>query len=223
MALIGSAAIVMWNDTQDPTATAHWHSKQHLEERLSCPGFLRGRRMICVEPERTEHFMIYELESLGVAESQPYLDRLNNPTEWSTAVMKTVISHSRTSCNLRRTEGLGVAPLALVGRFNPEVEDPEFEVALDRFLTHAMEQPGVTGISWIERAGAAPSVMTREQKLRGKRDGTVQAAFLVEGYDAECLGQLARMDVVDADAPDDLSLKLFQLDHIVTAQDVPQA
>lgn len=222
MALIGSAAIVMWNYTQDPVATAQWHSGEHLEERLGCPGFLRGRRMICPEAEHTEHFMLYELENLEVSESEPYLERLNNPSEWSVRMMKTVIEHSRTTCTLRRSEGLGVAPLAVIGRFTPSEHAPEFDTALDRFLTEAMGQPGVTGVSWLEKAGSAGSAMTREQALRGKRDGTVHTAFMVEGYDRECLQKLAETDAFDAFTQDDFSLKLFQLDHIVTSQDVHQ-
>jgi len=220
MALIGSAAIVMWNDTQDPAATAIWHSRQHLAERLSCPGFLRGRRMICPEQDRCEHFMLYELATLEIADSQPYLDRLNNPTEWSQSIMKTVIEHSRTTCNLRRREGLGVTPMAVIGRVMPSAEASKVDVVIDRFLTDALEHPGVTGISWIEKVGSVPSGMTQEQALRGKRDGTVQSAFLVEGYDRDCLRRLAQTDAFGAFSQDDVGLKLFQLDHVVTAQDV---
>ena len=223
MALIGSAAIVMWNYTQDPAATAQWHSYEHLAERLACPGFLRGRRMIRPEADRTEHFMLYELETLDVAESQPYLDRLNNPTEWSVRMMKTVIEHSRTTCKVRRSAGLGVAPYAVIGRFTPTTERPDFDAVLDQFLTDAIEHPGVTGTSWLEKAGSVATGMTKEQALRGKRDGTVQTAFMIEGYDRECLETLAQNDAFDAFAKADFSLKLFQLDHVVTSQDVHAA
>lgn len=223
MALIGSAAIAMWNYTQDPTETAHWHSREHLAERLSCPGFLRGRRMICVEGDRTEHFMLYELETLDVAESQPYLDKLNSPSEWSTRIMQRVIEHSRTTCILRRVHGIGVAPFALIGRFMLSTHTLEIDSMIDEFLSNAVELPSITGVSWLEKADSVTSSMTQEQVLRGKRDGTVPTTFLVEGYGEECLRDLAKTSIFNTIEPTDFSLKQFRLDHLVTSQDLHTA
>lgn len=71
--------------------SAAWHSflrddplfsllgREHLQERLSIPGFLRARR--CVrELGSPSYFMIYELSNTSVLTSPDYLERLNNPT-----------------------------------------------------------------------------------------------------------------------------------------------
>ena len=42
----GRAVLAIWVDI-DPADDAffeHWHSREHLEERVSCPGWLRGSR-----------------------------------------------------------------------------------------------------------------------------------------------------------------------------------
>lgn len=59
-----------------------WHSEEHLPERLSLPGFLRGRRYRSPTAAPT-YLVLYELETLGVMESAAYVERLNNPTPWT--------------------------------------------------------------------------------------------------------------------------------------------
>ena len=49
--MIGTAALAIWFDVdatgQDDVET--WYEHQHLPERLSVPGFLRGRRYAVVD------------------------------------------------------------------------------------------------------------------------------------------------------------------------------
>jgi hypothetical protein len=46
MALMGHGAVAIWNDVA-PEGLAEfyeWHHREHMPERVSIPGFLRGRR-----------------------------------------------------------------------------------------------------------------------------------------------------------------------------------
>jgi hypothetical protein len=44
MALRGEAAVVIWGELSgDAAAVGSWYAREHLPERLSIPGFLRGR------------------------------------------------------------------------------------------------------------------------------------------------------------------------------------
>src|SRR5262249_29418836 len=83
-AMIGDAALAIWFDVdaagkEDVEA---WYPHQHLPERLSVPGFLRGRRYTAVAGGPA-FFTLYETRDANVLGSAAYLERLNNPTDWT--------------------------------------------------------------------------------------------------------------------------------------------
>ena len=69
-----------------------WHNCEHMAERVSIPGFHVGRRYRALGDER-DFFMVYETDTAEVMESEPYLNRQNNPTPWT----RESISHFRKS------------------------------------------------------------------------------------------------------------------------------
>ena len=82
--MIGAAALAIWFDVdatgQDDVEA--WYEHQHLPERLSVPGFLRGR-CYAVVGDGPGFFTLYETRDGGVLSSPAYLERLNNPTDWT--------------------------------------------------------------------------------------------------------------------------------------------
>src|SRR5688572_20922735 len=86
--MIGHAALAVWFDV-DPAGwddLEAWYPRQHLPERLSVPGFRRGRRYAALEAG-SAFFTMYETEDVGVLSSAAYLERLNNPTDWTRRVL----------------------------------------------------------------------------------------------------------------------------------------
>ena len=78
-----------------------WFQHEHLEERLSVPGFLLGRRHEAVSGE-PRYFNFYLTRSVEVLKSAPYLARLDNPTPMTRTIMSAVFKDMiRTVC--RRT------------------------------------------------------------------------------------------------------------------------
>ncbi|MGF1623222.1 MAG: hypothetical protein ACFCUR_21780 [Rhodomicrobiaceae bacterium] len=75
------------DDNADDNADHYdWHSYEHLHERLSVPGFLRATRWVATEG--TPRYMVtYEVSGVDVATSPGYLDRLNDPTPWTSDMM----------------------------------------------------------------------------------------------------------------------------------------
>lgn len=63
-----------------------WYNEEHLPERLSCPGFLTGRRFVAVEGG-PKYLAIYDLESLEVLQSKAY-KKISDPSEWSRTIKK---------------------------------------------------------------------------------------------------------------------------------------
>jgi hypothetical protein len=103
MGLRGEAAVVIWGEmTGDAAEVDLWYAREHLQERLNVPGFLRARR--CVrELGSASYFMIYELSDTSVLTSPDYLERLNNPTLWTKQIMAKARSGDRVAAQLRLT------------------------------------------------------------------------------------------------------------------------
>jgi hypothetical protein len=82
--MIGHGALGIWMDVDDSRAEDFnaWYRGQHLPERLSVPGFLRGRRYEVVGTG-PRFFTLYETADGAVLSSAAYVERLNNPTDWT--------------------------------------------------------------------------------------------------------------------------------------------
>ena len=112
----GQAVLAIWVDI-DPADDAlfeHWHSREHAQERVGCPGWLRGSRFKGVDnPGR--YLLFYDAETAAAFESPEYYARLGNPTEMSRAIFPKFRDTWRTVCTVEQRwgEGIGAAVLTL--------------------------------------------------------------------------------------------------------------
>ncbi len=58
-----------------------WYNKEHLPERVNCPGFLSGRRFEAIEGS-PKYLAIYDLETPSVLESDAY-KKIAVPSPWT--------------------------------------------------------------------------------------------------------------------------------------------
>jgi len=143
--VLGKAAIAMWWDIA-PEVRAEWeewHTVEHMPERLSIPGFLRGSRWISGD----SYFVLYEAAELANITSGPYLERLNHPTPWSRRMMPHHRDMVRSLCVVH--SGFGVALPGTIATIRFTGAPPSFAGAL------LESQP-------------MPAAPTTEQKIRGK-------------------------------------------------------
>jgi hypothetical protein len=77
----GLLLVMMEIDPEAEEEFNRWFDEEHLPERLSCPGFLSGRRYRAVEGE-PRYLALYELESPAVLESEAYR-AMAAPSEWT--------------------------------------------------------------------------------------------------------------------------------------------
>ena len=187
----GSAAMLLTFDIAAEAIAEHddWHTHEHMPERLGIPGFLRGSRWLA-RAGAPRYLVLYEVESIDVLASEPYLARLNDPSPWTARMMKHYVGMRRALCHVVAGSGTGMGGIALLIRFAP-VEGAASRIK-DWLLHTAL--PGLAGRRGIASAhllvSTLASQMTVEQRIRGK-DGGLHSALIITGYDAGAIAGLA--------------------------------
>lgn len=147
--LLGDGVLINWMDIPEETEDFfnEWYTYEHLPERVGIAGFLRGRRYVRVGAQGTvpgKWFTVYETEDLGTLAAQPYLDRLNAPTEWTTQIVEKLSYLSRTACAVTASAGRGTSAHIVTIEFGPgvgtesELRDWVTSVALPRLCDERM-------------------------------------------------------------------------------------
>jgi len=226
MALLGEAAIAMWWD-MDPSMRGefeHWHSHEHIPERLSIPGFLRGSRWAQADGG-TGFFIMYELDLYASLSSPHYLERLNKPTPWSTKLMPYHANMVRSQCRVLESKGGASARWTLTVRLSPAREkESGLRAYLKSFFDKAVWRAGITAAHLLQTQTPAIA-QTKEQAIRGGKDQSADWIVVVTGYEAEALNTLLKTDLseralakVGADGP--LVSGLYSLSYTAMASDV---
>lgn len=179
--------LAIWHDVGAEIGDEYerWYSREHLPERVKVPGFAAGRRYEAVSG--TPRFLtFYEARSPDIFVSKPYIDRLNDPTPWTTEVLRHFRDTNRTVC--RRTWAAGEirGAWAVTLRVDRSAgAAPEEEEALAARVAALEER----GRAWAEdwrvlrverwRREALPSQgPTAETKLRAAPDRFIEGAVL---------------------------------------------
>ena len=184
MPLLGSAAMLLAFDVAAEAVDEHdrWHTHEHLPERLSIPGFLRGTRWLAAEGA-PRYMVLYEVASLATLTSPAYLERLDHPTPWTTKIMAYYRGMSRGLCAVLGSFGYGQGGAAALVRFTPSASQAVqlHRWLLDEALPRLSTTSGLGSAHLLQ--GVQPGAMTNEQRIRGADRG-VDSAVIVTGYDA---------------------------------------
>lgn len=162
-----------------------WHTHEHLPERLSIPGFVRGTRWVALRGQ-PRYFVMYEVERLAALESEAYVERLNSPSPWTSKMMRYYRGMSRGYCSVTGSFGFGIGHVGLLLRFKPAAgrEDSLRDWLLQCILPRLPAMPGFGSVHLFE--GALSPAMTTEQRMRGADAGVGWALFLT-GYREDAL------------------------------------
>jgi hypothetical protein len=193
MPMLGEAAVAMWWNMV-PSQRAEfedWHSHEHFPERMGIPGFLRGSRWAKVDGGEG-FFVIYELDCYETLTSEGYVERLNNPTPWSTKMMPHHRDMVRSQCKRVHSSGGGIGQYALTLRFSPaKNREAEEAVYLAAVAQSFVKSPG--GVAFHVLRTETPKVSaTKEQQIRGGKDAVADWIVIAVGYDLETLQNLQR-------------------------------
>jgi hypothetical protein len=185
--------LAIWNDAapgRDAELNA-WFQGEHLVERLGVPGFLYGRRHQAISGT-SSFFNFYLVQSPAVLTSKPYLERLDNPTPMTKAIMSgAFINMNRTICHRVERRGSFRGAYAVTVRFN---ETPD-QAALAALLDKLTADTGIaSGEVWIATDPTGQPV-SMEEKLRGG-DKKIKGCLMIDTLwqaDAEKIGvQMAK-------------------------------
>lgn len=170
-----------------------WHTHEHLPERLSIPGFLRGTRWLATSGA-PRYLVLYEVERLETLASPGYLERLNNPSPWTQKMMPHYRGMTRGLCSVVSSHGHGMGHFGWLIRFKPASGK---EALLESWLSQDLmprlpERRGLSSVHLL-RSGLTPE-MTAEQRIRGADTG-VDGALLVTGYERAAVAGLLQAEL----------------------------
>ena len=216
MAWTGRGALVAWHDVEKDWQAEyrHWHSHEHMQERLAIPGFLHGSRYSAVG-SGPQYLIVYEVVDVSVFTSSAYLERLNNPSEWTRRMMPFLRGMNRSLCRVVASSGSGAGRYMRTTRFFPTVrEQSHFGHARSPELRALADEPFLTGAHLLVADRAASFTPTQEQRLRGGQDEVADCVLLVEGFDkdavaadqSECLHRIGVHEVTASD--------LYEIEHL---------
>jgi len=192
--------LAIWNDV-DPAMRADyesWYMREHLPERIGVPGFRFGRRYEAVDAE-TAFFTYYEVDDPAVLTSKAYLERLDNPTPWTTRIMPHFRNPVRTVCRPVAAVGGHMGGHVVTARFSAAPETPIGDVVArlgNGLLPGLAEDTDVCAAQIWAAVAAQTRPETREMALRGP-DDLIDAALIVE-FTRAAAARDARAALADA-------------------------
>ena len=209
----------------------NWHTHEHMIERLTIPGFLRGLRYRSLAPDTPRVCTIYQVDSLSTLTSPAYLQRLNNPTPWTIRSVPLGVGMNKTFCSVEASVGHGIGGCLGVIQFSPTTVE---ESRLSQWLTteqlpELATQSGLCGAHLLVGDAAASRTQAKERELRSEVAAVADWTVLVEGYDAQVVEAACR----DLAGPAGLlahgatqgspSRFLYRLDFYLDGHEVEQA
>lgn len=197
--MLGSAAVAIWCDVavEAKDEFDDWHAHEHMPERLSIPGFLRGSRWVSTDG-RNAYCMLYETEREATVTGSAYLARLNDPTPWSRKMMPHHRNMVRSLCRVHASFGAGLGQFLLTVRCSPE---PQHGAGLEAWLCTELlpglpRQKGCVAAHFLRHVPAPGAGPTAEQRLRGG-DAAADWIVLISGYSADAIETRAAAELTD--------------------------
>lgn len=184
MSLAGRGAVAIWHDIAPEGRNAFyaWHGSEHMPERASIPGFLRGRRYVAIEGA-PEFFNLYETTSTAVLTGSDYLARLNAPTPWTTSTVKHFRQVARSLCSVARSEGHGDGGLVATYRYDvPEKSANAHRARMAQRLRTVSGEAGIAGAHLLIADPEGSAIETAEKRARSEGTLIPRWIVLLEGW-----------------------------------------
>jgi len=181
-----TGVLAIWHDIEADGDMAHeifeWYNREHHIERFEVPGFVRARRYEALEGS-PRIFSRYDTTTPEVLSSDAYLQRVNNPSQWTQRTMPHYRNMSRTVCEIVQRFGRGEGGKVATLRIDPTsgTENDLVTWIRDRAIPDLIKAPGIIGGQLLAAAPDANSAGSAEKNIRGDADAHCPLALLVTG------------------------------------------
>ncbi|MEQ3553822.1 hypothetical protein WIS52_25385 [Pseudonocardia nematodicida] len=184
-------SIAIWNDidTDFDDEFNEWHTREHMPERVSIPGFLRGRRYEAIDAD-IAYFTYYELAGPEVLTGGDYRAKLDAPTDWSLKATQRFRNNIRGVCDDLLVTGVQQGGHLVTARIDLEPGTAPSPAATDR-LAALTEVPGVAGVRLIRCNPELSGTRTALQKSR--QIALPETAVFLDCYRRERAGDVAKL------------------------------
>ncbi len=179
----GEGLLAIWHDVNESQQDdfSEWHSREHMPERMATPGFHSGNRYRSISG-KPEFFNFYRTVSQNVFSSEAYLQRLNNPTEWTQRNVAEFRNVNRTAGVVRATVGRGDGGAIATIRLTPRAESHAdlTEWLKEQGLAETLGEPGIVAAHHWAADVSASRIETRESRMRGSETDVADTTIAIE-------------------------------------------
>ena len=220
MALLGKGALLNWGGVLPKHDLDYnlWHSLEHMPERMSVKGFLRAFRCVGLKGtnDNDKYFMMYDVKNKDILSSKQYLNRLNNPTDWTSKILSKYVYPSRAICEVIKTKSLtnGLSGFFVTIRYLSQNNDiKNFYNISDEI----MRQNGIFSIHCFQSDREISLIKTKEKVIRsfqGNKDEIIDYAVVIECLN---INQVKKFLLNKFKIKSDKNIKInyYQLQHVI--------
>ena len=172
------AFLALWNDIERGREAEYddWHTREHVPERVSAPGFRTGLRYVDRDHPVHRYFTLYEVDDMAAFHTAEYRDLLQNPTPWSASMRPSFRNFLRVTCEARMQVGYGRGGVLAVLRL---AEDAETAGRLRGLAA----MPGIVATRLGRHEAGTPSVAWRSPPPEPGTTAPFDSVLLIDALD----------------------------------------
>ena len=220
MALLGKGALLNWGGVLPKHDLDYnlWHSLEHMPERMSVKGFLRAFRCVGLKGtnDNDKYFMMYDVKSKDILSSKQYLNRLNNPTDWTSKILSKYVYPSRAICEVIKTKSLtnGLSGFFVTIRYLSQNNNiKNFYNISDEI----MSQNGIFSIHCFHSDREISLIKTKEKVIRGfqgNEDEIIDYAVVIECLNINKVKKFL-LNKFKIKSDKKIKINYYQLQHVI--------
>ena len=220
MALLGKGALLNWGGVLSKHDFDYnlWHSFEHMPERMSVKGFLRAFRCIGLRGTNVndKYFMMYDVKSKKVLLSKQYLNRLNDPTDWTSKILSKYLYPSRAICEVIKTKSLtrGLSGFFVTIRYLTKNYEIEKFYNISDII---MKKYGIFSIHCFQSDKEISLLKTKEKVIRssqGNEDEIIDYAVIIECLNIKKIKKFL-LNNLKIKSNKKLKINYYQLQHVI--------
>ncbi|MEP7456600.1 hypothetical protein [Phyllobacterium sp. SB3] len=219
---MSTGALAIWHDIVPgkEEAVLDWYNREHHPERVGIAGFTRATRYRA-DNGMPSVFINYEVSSPDVLKSEAYLERVNNPTEWTRRCMPFFRNNSRTVCRVEFDSSKAIGGYAATLRFSAKkAHENSLRAALcNSILPSTARRSLIVRVQLWEALLDITAIPTTERELRAGQDTTTPSCIVVYASSQDALvpviGSVSTASHFASGATD-LNVDTFTLDYSLT-------